>query len=225
MVLGAPINIAGQLYNCSVVLAKGKIIGIVPKTFIPNYNEFYEKRWFSSAEDLTEPYMNSKNLFPENDYSYDIPLGSSLIFETENGIKFGAEICEDLWMPVPPCIGLALHGAELIFNLSASNETIGKRTYRRDMVKQQSSKCYCAYAYVSCGTDESTTDLIFSGHSLVAENGTITFENKKFLDTDYVLTADVDLGKIKADRLKYKSYKPIKKMGYRKYQYIRGFYE
>lgn len=207
VVLGAPINIAGQLYNCSVVLAKGKIIGIVPKTFIPNYNEFYEKRWFSSAEDLTEPYMNSKNLFPENDYSYDIPLSSSLIFETENGIKFGAEICEDLWMPVPPCIGLALHGAELIFNLSASNETIGKRTYRRDMVKQQSSKCYCAYAYVSCGTDESTTDLIFSGHSLVAENGTITFENKKFLDTDYVLTADVDLGKIKADRLKYKSYK------------------
>lgn len=207
VIVGAPVKLFGQLYNCAVVMANGTVAGIIPKTFLANYNEFYEKRWFSSANDLSEKSVDAQVVLGETEEHYDIPVGSDLVFETQNGVKFGAEICEDLWMPVPPSTGLALAGAELIFNISASNETIGKRTYRQDMVKQQSSKCYCAYAYVSCGTDESTTDLIFSGHSLIAENGIITSENKKFLDTDYVLTADVDLGKIKADRLKYKSYK------------------
>lgn len=207
VIVGAPVKLFGQLYNCAVVIANGTVAGIIPKTFLANYNEFYEKRWFSSANDLSEKSVDAQVVLGETEEHYDIPVGSDLVFETQNGVKFGVEICEDLWMPVPPSTGLALAGAELIFNISASNETIGKRTYRQDMVKQQSSKCYCAYAYVSCGTDESTTDLIFSGHSLIAENGIITSENKKFLDTDYVLTADVDLGKIKADRLKYKSYK------------------
>lgn len=207
VIVGAPVKLLGQLYNCAVVIANGTVAGIIPKTFLANYNEFYEKRWFSSANDLSEKSVDAQVVLGETEEHYDIPVGSDLVFETQNGVKFGVEICEDLWMPVPPSTGLALAGAELIFNISASNETIGKRTYRQDMVKQQSSKCYCAYAYVSCGTDESTTDLIFSGHSLIAENGIITSENKKFLDTDYVLTADVDLGKIKADRLKYKSYK------------------
>lgn len=206
-IVGAPLKLFGQLYNCAVVAAKGKILGIVPKTFLPNYNEFYEKRWFSSANDLKERSINLMDISKAAVDDYEIPVGCDLIFETANGVKFGIEICEDLWMPVPACTGSTLAGAEIIFNLSASNETVGKRKYRHEMVKQQSSKCFCAYAFASCGTDESTTNLIFSGHSLIAENGTVISENKNFLDTDYVLTADVDLGKIRSDRLKYKSYK------------------
>lgn len=207
VIIGAPLKISGELYNCGVVINNGKIIGIVPKTFIPNHNEFSEKRWFSSARDLTESVVLYKNIFGKNSEDYEIPLGENILFETENGVKFGIEICEDLWMPISPGTGLSLSGAELVFNISASNETIGKREYTKELVKTQSSKCACVYAYVSAGTDESTTDLIFSGHSVIAENGTVIEENKNFLDSDYVLTADVDLGKVRANRLKYKSFK------------------
>ncbi len=199
-VVGAPLVLFGALYNCAVVISKGKICGIVPKMFLADYHEFHETRWFSPGSNLAQSSVCYHKLFSKNGEDYTIPVGS-FVFETENDVKFGVEICEDLWMPMPSSTKLAHCGAELIFNISASNETVGKRTYRQDMVKMQSAKCLCGYAYVSCGTEESTTDLIFSGHSLLAENGTITRENKNFLDSNYVMTADIDLGKIRAERL------------------------
>ncbi len=203
-IVGAPLMLYGQLYNCAVILTKGKICGIVPKSFLADYNEFHETRWFSAAESLSETMITFDNVFPGATETYEIALGS-IVFQTENHVPFGVEICEDLWMPVPPSTQLVSAGAALIFNISASNEIVGKRTYRQDMARLQSSKSCCAYAYVSCGTDESTTDLIFSGHSMVAENGTIIAENQEFLASDYIMTMDVDLGKIYNDRLRYKT--------------------
>lgn len=206
VLVGAPLELLGQLYNCVVVIAKGVVWGVVPKTFLPNYGEFGEKRWFSSAEEFDEEGISAAETFGFAE-DYVIPVGNRLVFQTENNVKFGAEICEDLWVPVPPSVGMVFSGAELIFNLSASNEEVGKREYRRHMVMQQSSKCYCGYVYVSSGTGESTSDMIFSGHSMIAENGKILAENENFLDSDYILTKDIDLGFLRADRKRIKSYK------------------
>ena len=142
VLVGAPLELLGQLYNCSVVIAKGVVCGVVPKTFLPNYGEFGEKRWFSSAEEFDEEGISAAEVFGFSE-DYFVPVGNRLVFQTENNVKFGTEICEDLWVPVPPSVGMVFSGAELIFNLSASNEEIGKREYRRQMVMQQSSKCYC----------------------------------------------------------------------------------
>ncbi len=206
LLIGAPLELLGQLYNCALVIAKGVVWGIVPKTFLPNYGEFGEKRWFSSAEEFDGDSIGATEAFGIKE-DYQIPVGNRLVFRTKNGVKFGAEICEDLWVPVPPSVGLVFGGAEVIFNLSASNEAVGKRDYRRQMVMQQSSKCYCSYIYVSSGTGESTSDMIFSGHSMIAENGSILAENKNLLDSDYILTQDVDLGYLRAERKRIKSYK------------------
>ncbi|MCD7775516.1 MAG: NAD(+) synthase [Clostridiales bacterium] len=205
-VVGAPLEIKGELYNCAVIVTNGKINGIVPKTFIPEYNEFYEKRWFSSAAALPVCEISAKEICPLFDENYTVPVGTDCIFNYKNEVKFGVEICEDLWSPTPPGTLLALGGAELILNLSASNETIAKREYRRELVKQQSARCYCAYVYVSAGDGESTQDLVFSGHSIIAENGGILKENEKFIESDYILVRDIDMGKVKADRIKYKSF-------------------
>ena len=198
--IGAPLRICGQLYNCALVLGRGRLWGIVPKTFLPNYNEFYEKRWFASAEDLpcAEIFPAQLGLPGEE----PIPVGSDLVFTTPDGLRFGVELCEDLWAPLPPSTLLAMHGAEVVFNLSASNETIAKHDYRRALVRQQSARLLCGYVYCSAGCGESTTDLIFSGNSLIAENGALLAENCGEIATDYVLAADLDLGKIRADRLK-----------------------
>ncbi len=212
VILGAPLKLSGELYNCAVVFFEGRVLGIVPKTFLPNYNEFSEKRWFSSAEDFTSETVSSSVILGDSETNYEIPVGNDLLFVTENGVKFAVEICEDLWMPIPPSIKTALHGAEIIFNLSASNESVGKRAYREDLVKLQSSKLSVAYAYVSAGVGESTTDLVFTGHSMIAENGKIIMENESFIDGDYVLTKDIDLGKIRADRLKLKGYKDVMRL-------------
>ena len=205
VIAGAPIKIDSQLYNCAAVFSGGRLCAVVPKTFLPVYNEFYEKRWFSSASDLRISEINSSDIGLSA--SYPVPVSNKLVLQGRNGEKFGVEICEDLWTPITPGTHLALAGAEIIFNLSASNETIGKREYRRNMVKQQSASCLCAYAYVSAGSSESTTDLIFSGHSVVCENGSVICENENVIDDDYIMNCDVDLGKIRADRLKYKSFK------------------
>ena len=204
ILVGAPLMLLGQLYNCAVIFSGGRLCGIVPKTFLPNYNEFYEKRWFSSARDLSIDSVCSADVgvFP----SYPVPVSAHLVFEGIHSEKFAVEICEDLWTPIPPSTYAALSGAEILFNLSASNETIGKREYRRSMVKAQSASCLCAYAYVSAGSGESTTDLIFSGHSMVCENGTLLAENKNLIDSSYSMNCDVDLGKIRADRAKIKSF-------------------
>ena len=201
--VGTPLLISGQMYNCGIVISDGIVRGIVPKTYLPNYKEFYERRWFSSSYDLMQASVHTSDLglFGE----YDIPVGRNLLFKLGDGTLMGVEICEDLWSPMPPSTMLALNGAEVILNLSASNETVGKRAYRRDLVKHQSSMCNCIYAFCSAGYTESTQDLVFSGHSLIAENGNLLFENKQELQTDYLLVQDADLGKIRAERRKNKS--------------------
>lgn len=201
--VGTPAVIDGQMYNCAAVFSGGMLRGLVPKTFIPNYNEFYERRWFSSSEELKSREISARELGLSGDYQ--IPTGRDLLFRL-GGDLLGLEICEDLWTPLPPSTLLALNGAVVVANLSASNETISKRTYRRDLVKHQSAACTCAYVYCSAGSTESTQDLIFSGHSLVAENGTLLTECRDPMATDYLLVQDVDLGKLRADRWRNKSF-------------------
>ena len=208
-VIGAPLRIRSQLYNCAVVIARGRVQGIVPKTYMPNYGEFYEKRWFSTGEDLismADTDVSRGELGLPGDPEDYISADPRRCFVTQDGLRFGIELCEDLWTPLPPSTTLCLSGAELIFNLSASNETIAKRDYRRQLVSQQSARCLCGYVYVSSGCTESTQDLVFSGHSMIAENGGILAENQKLLDTDYVLTMDIDLGRIRSDRMKNRSF-------------------
>ena len=201
--VGLPLVIGGQMYNCGVLLSGGKLHGIVPKTYLPNYKEFYERRWFSSSEDLYQTAVSAKELGLTGDY--EIPVGRDLLFRLGDGAKIGMEICEDLWTPLPPSTLLSLNGAEVIVNLSASPETVGKRTYRRDLVRHQSAICNCIYAYASSGYTESTQDAVFSGHSIVAETGVVLTENKQELQTDYLLVQDADLGCVRSERRLNKS--------------------
>ena len=201
--VGLPLVIGGQMYNCGVLLSGGKIHGIVPKTYLPNYKEFYERRWFSSSEDLYQKQVNACEIGLTGDY--DIPIGRDLVFKLGDGARIGLEICEDLWTPLPPSTLLTLNGAEVIVNLSASPETVGKRTYRRDLVRYQSSICNCIYAYASSGYTESTQDVVFSGHSIVAETGQVLSENPLQLQTDYLLVQDADLGCVRSERRLNKS--------------------
>ncbi len=205
VVVGLPTLIGGQMYNCGAVLSKGKCHGIVPKTYLPNYNEFYERRWFSSSEDLQQSEIDASDLGLSE--SYMVPVGRDILFRIGEGTVVGIEICEDLWTVMPPSTMQALNGAEVIVNLSASNETVGKRSYRRGLVQHQSSVCNCIYAYVSAGCTESTQDLVFSGHSIVAEDGTVLKENEDYIASDYIMVCDADLGKVRAARRKNKSVK------------------
>ena len=205
VVVGAPLRLNGQLYNCAVLISGGEVLGVVPKTFLPVTGEFYEKRWFCSGAEC-DVKETTPLLLGISDSEETIPVGTDLIFDLGNGIKLGIEICEDLWTPLAPSTFSALKGANLIVNISASNETISKRQYRRQLVSQQSASLLCAYVYVSAGKKESTTDLIFSGHSLVCENGVVTAENTNYLDSDYLLTADIDMGKLFYERQKNKSF-------------------
>lgn len=202
-VVGLPIIIAGQIYNCGAVVSGGKIHGLVPKTYLPNYNEFYERRWFSSSEDLQKCHLTAADLGLRGDDP--LPIGKDILFRIGDGTLLGVEICEDLWTPLPPSTMMSLNGAEVVVNLSASNETIGKRSYRRDLVKHQSSMCNCIYAYCSAGYTESTQDLVFCGHSLIAEAGYVLAENKEQIATDYMMVYDCDLGRVRSERKKNKS--------------------
>lgn len=195
--VGAPIVLNNALYNCAVVFSGGKIVGIVPKTFVPNYGEFYEKRWFARAKEAPASVQSCKLGVQEE---YTVPVGSA-VFDI-GGVKTGFEICEDLWAPLPPSTHLCLAGAEVIANLSASNEVVAKREYRRNLVLNQSASGVCAYAFCSAGCLESTADLVFSGHSLIAENGKLTAEQKEPLASDYMIIADVDIERIRGDRVK-----------------------
>ena len=208
-VVGLPVRVGMKMYNCAAVFHDGGLSGLAGKTFIPNYNEFYEKRWFSSVSELTD----QERMIAWPDLGLDAGAGSfvnvsrQLIVDLGDKAKLGIEICEDMWTPAPPSNLLALAGAEVIVNLSASNETIGKRSYRRDLVQHQSAALNCVYAYCSAGSTESTQDLIFSGQSIIAENGTILAETKEPIATDYMIVQDCDLGRIRADRRKNKSFK------------------
>ena len=206
VIVGLPLLIDGQLYNCAAVINDGIVSGISVKTFIPNYNEFYEKRWFSSAADLAKNTVTTSELGIDKFGVYEIPIGKDLVFSVGNSFKFSVEICEDVWTVLPPSTFSALGGAEILFNISASNETIAKHSYRRDLIKQQSARTMSAYVYTSAGEDESTTDLVFSGHTVIAENGAVLTENKETIDGNYIIVTDIDLGKIKSDRMKYKTF-------------------
>lgn len=203
VVVGTPVVISGQMYNCGAVLSGGRLHGLVPKTYLPNYNEFYERRWFSSSKDLNQTDVDAMDLGMAQ--SYDVPVGRDLLFRIGDGTMMGVEICEDLWTPMPPSTLLAINGAEVVVNLSASNEIVGKRSYRRRLVEHQSSICNCIYAYVSAGCTESTQDLVFSGHGIIAENGSVLAENEEQIATDYLMVTDADLGKIRAVRRMNKS--------------------
>ena len=204
-VVGLPLRMGMQMFNCAAVISGGEVHGIVPKTYIPNYNEFYEKRWFSSGTELTQSSVDVGTLLGGG--PLEVPVSQQAVFRIGDGTLLGVEICEDLWTPLPPSTMLALSGAEVIVNLSASNETIGKRAYRRDLVKHQSAALNCVYAYCSAGSTESTQDLIFSGQCILAENGTVLTETKEPIATDYLLIQDCDLGRIRADRRRNKSFK------------------
>ena len=198
VVVGAPVLIDDLLYNCAVVISNGEIKGIVPKVFLPNYGEFSEKRWFASGLQLNREYIEVRAL--GIDKCYSVPVGSSQVFRMAEGAVLGVEICEDLWAPVAPSAQLTLSGAHIIVNPAASNALVGKRQYRTDRVKEQSTVCKCIYAFCSAGCDESTQDTVYSGHSLIAENGKILAENGQLIDTDYLLITDADLGVIQAER-------------------------
>ena len=202
-VVGLPIRSGAELFNCGAVIQNGVIHGLVPKTYIPNYNEFYEKRWFSSGAALKE---DEVTLHIPGVGSMEIPVLRQGLFRLGDGALVGIEICEDLWTPVPPSSLLALSGAEVIVNLSASNETIGKRAYRRELVKHQSASATCIYAYVSAGSGESTQDLVFSGQCLISQNGILLGETNDPIVSEALLVQDCDLGQIRADRRKNKSF-------------------
>lgn len=172
-IVGVPLVFGGsRLLNCGAVIQRGRICGLVPKTFIPNYKEFYEQRWFTSASQLPDGSM--LRFCGQN-----VPVGSRLLFELGN-CTFGLEICEDLWAPVSPGSELALGGADIVFNLSASNELVGKSAYLRELVKGQSARTLSGYVYVGSGFGESTQDLVFSGRAYIAENGHIQEEADRF---------------------------------------------
>lgn len=196
--VGAPLKIGFQLFDCAVVLYKGVVCGIVPKTFVSGS----EKRWFSSADELRVNEIMFSSLSGNDDDDYSIPVGSDIIFEYKENVRIGIELSCDLLSPIPASTLLALNGAEIIINLSAMPEIAGNREKIRGMVKHQSETCRAAYVYASAGECESTQDFIFSGHSVIAETGEIISENDSVTDTDYLIMADIDLEKIRAERLR-----------------------
>ena len=203
VVVGMPLRAEGTLYNCAAVICGGKLLGLVPKTHLAVSGEANEDRWFTGGEEREGFCIHASDLDLEGDFS--IPVEKQMIFLV-GGAKIGIELCQDLMVPLPPSNLLALDGAEVILNLSASHELVGKRQYRRDLIRHQSGILSCVYAYCSCGPTESTTDLVFSGHSVIAENGTVLQESETALMSDYLLVTDCDLGKIRSERLQNKSF-------------------
>lgn len=200
VVVGAPLVVDGLMYNCGVVYNGGTIIGAVPKAFLPNSQEFYEKRWFTPGDALKGATTTVGG--------HCFPVGMDLLFTHAAWpeVKVGMEICEDLWSPLPPSGNLAVAGATLVVNPSASNEVIGKSEYRRELVKQQSARCNAAYLYCSCGTGESTTDLVFGGDALIYEKGSLLASSTPFLLEDQLIVADVDVEALSHDRLTQSSF-------------------
>ncbi|MBW4081914.1 NAD(+) synthase [Paenibacillus sp. S150] len=194
VIAGLPISIKSRLFNCAAVLQQGEILGLVVKTCIPGYSEFYEPRWFAGAEELEVAELRIGGTA--------VPIGNDLLFTSEggSGISFGVEICEDLWVPVPPSSLLAQAGATLLFNPSASNELVGKADYRRQLVASQSASCVAGYIYAGCNTGESTTDVVFGGHSLIAENGQMLAESERFTHESRMIAADIDVPRIQYSR-------------------------
>ena len=197
-VVGAPLLRNGQLYNCAVAISNGRILAAIPKTYVPAYNEFYEKRWWKAANPA-EP-VSMLRIGDE-----DVPFGVQQVI-LHKGVKIGVEICEDLWTPVPASTQAALQGAEVILNLSASDALTGKYTYITDLVRQQSARCICGYVYASAGFGESSTDLIFDGIALVCDNGTLLSAGRRWQNDGVSAISDIDILAIRRDRLHYTSF-------------------
>jgi NAD+ synthase (glutamine-hydrolysing) len=200
LVVGAPLRHEAKLFNCAIIVHRGRILGVVPKTFLPNYREFYEKRQFASAMDAT---TREITLLGEQ-----VPFGTDLIFDAKDltGFSLHVEICEDVWTPVPPSSWGAMAGATVLANLSASNITIGKAAYRRELCASQSGRCIAAYLYTAAGQGESTTDLAWDGHSVIYENGNLLAESERFSPSEQRITADVDLDRLRQERMRLTSF-------------------
>ena len=206
-IVGCPVESGGDLFNCAVVMSGGAILGIVPKSVVPNYGEFYELRHFTPA-----PEENRTVSF----CGQPCPFGKKLLFscETMEDFVLGVEICEDLWVPSPPSVNLALAGATVLCNLSASDETVGKDAYRRELVKSQSARLLCAYLYADAGDGESTTDMVFAGHDLICENGAILAESRLFQNG--IVYADLDVASLQYERRRMNTFPPLRQEGFEK---------
>lgn len=202
-VVGAPIEICDTLYNCAVAFANGRVVAVVPKTYLPNYNEFYERRWFAPAGNIPTGILEWG---PDNS-----PVGTDIVIDVD-GVGVGMEICEDLWTPIPPSTRAALNGAEIILNLSASDDLIGKYDYLKSLISQQSARCISAYVYSSAGFGESTTDLAFDGKALIYENGTLLAEAPRWTRHSSHVIADIDIEAIRHDRRHIMSFGDARKI-------------
>ena len=200
LVVGAPLQFEAKLFNCAVVIYRGHVLGLTPKTYLPNYREYYEKRQFASSRNA----VSREVLF----LGERVPFGNDLIFEAANvpGFSLHAEICEDMWVPIPPSTYAALVGATVLVNLSASNITIGKAEYRHNLCAAQSGKCIAAYLYSCAGPGESTTDVAWDGHALIYENADLLSESERFSDREQMITADIDLDRLVQDRMRTTSF-------------------
>jgi len=197
IIAGMPVKIQSHIFNAAVVLQGGHILGVVPKTHLPNNNEFYEKRWFTSGA-----LADSQTITLSGE---QVPFGTDILF-SDGKFTFGIEICEDLWVPIPPSSQQALHGAEVIFNLSATNELIGKHQYLRQLIEQQSARCNAGYVYASAGAGESTTDVVYSGNGLIAENGKLIAISERFSFDPQLIVTDIDIDRLQAERIRNTNY-------------------
>jgi len=200
IVVGAPVRLEQKLFNCAIVIFRGEILGLIPKSYLPNYREFYEKRQFSAARSAL---ANEVDFLDQR-----VPFGNDLLFEASaiKGFVLHAEICEDVWTPIPPSTYAALAGATVLLNLSASNITVGKADYRRSLCESQSGKCVAAYLYSAAGAGESTTDLAWDGHAMIYENGARLAESARFAADEQIIVADLDLDKLVQDRMRLTSF-------------------
>ena len=190
--VGLPVRVGGRIFNCAAVIAGRRLVGVVPKTYLPSTHEFYESRWFASALEATADEIELAGA--------RVPFGNDLVFDRGDGAVVGVELCEDMWTANPPSTRLTLRGANVVLNLSGSNELVGKTEYRRSLVLGQSARCLAAYVYAGAGVGESTTDLVFGGHALVAENGALLAEGRRFMRTPQLTVADVDVGFLDFER-------------------------
>ena len=197
IIVGMPVRVQSHLFNTAVVLQGGHVLGVVPKTHLPNNNEFYEKRWFTSGA-----LADSQTIDISGE---EVPFGTDILF-SDGKFTFGVEICEDLWVPIPPSSQQALHGAEIIFNLSATNELIGKHQYLRQLIEQQSARCNAGYVYASAGAGESTTDVVYAGNGLIAENGKIISASDRFSFDPQLIVTDIDIDRLQAERIRNTNY-------------------
>ena len=200
LAVGAPLQFESKLFNCAIVIHRGRMIGVVPKSFLPNYREFYERRQFTSGLDALWPAVSL--------LGQQVPFGRRLLFDAEDvgGLTLAVEICEDLWTPIAPSSWAAMAGATVLANLSASNITVGKAAYRRDLCAGQSGRCIAAYLYTAAGQGESTTDMAWDGHAMIYENGNLLAESERFLEGELRISADIDLDRLRQERMRVNSF-------------------